>query len=170
MAPPTDAVSVEYNKRNYIFYVDDRRFIKYLEGPDGGKEGPGVKYELESLKVNGKALKTSEKVTQIAALSYSFDNKNEARIYYAEEVDGFTQLREVCITNGDFSKAYRGALDDAVTSTDALAPQTSISAVNLKQSSLLKVFAAKASGNGDLSVFYFPPGGQETWNSRQVIV
>jgi len=55
-APPTDAVAVEQNKRNYLFFVD-AQYIKYYEGPEGGKEGPSVSYKIKTLKLNGKPIK-----------------------------------------------------------------------------------------------------------------
>lgn len=188
-APPTDAVAVEQNKRNYLFFVD-AQYIKYYEGPEGGKEGPSVSYKIKTLKLNGKPIKVSAKVQQIAAVAYVADNKKEVsrsvtvagalqkvadrkiqiRVYYAEDIENLTHLKEVCITNGDFAKTYPGALNDLnEDASSALAPGTSISAINLLSSSLLKVFAAKASGNGELAVWYWAYG-DEAWNSRLVKV
>ena len=75
---PKDAVAIESKGRNYVFFIDENRYIKYYEGPDGGNEGPDHPYEIKSLKRAAKNILVSKDVTQLAVVAYKDGNKHEA--------------------------------------------------------------------------------------------
>ncbi|KAL1595690.1 hypothetical protein SLS60_009379 [Paraconiothyrium brasiliense] len=147
---PKDAVAIESHTRNYLFFVDESRYIKYYEGPEGGDEGPDSQYSLKSLKYHTKTIRI--------------------RVYFAADEDEGVILKELCITDGKFAEAKEGALNKRQGKAQALAPESSISAVNILSSSLLKVFVTLKADTEKLYVWYFPvtDGKVGSWQHAEI--
>lgn len=91
-------------------------------------------------------------------------------MYFAADEDEGVILKELCITDGKFAEAKEGALNKRQGVAQALAPGSSISAVNILSSSLLKVFVTLKADTEKLYVWYFPvtDGKVGSWQHAEI--
>lgn len=165
---PAGFAAVQTASTSYLFYTNTLGELAYLKSQSQNEAESSGYYTPKTIKVGGLRVLVSGQSSQIAAISYTWKDKEEIRVYF---VSNSGVLQELATTEYDMAKTEEGQWnygspggDQAITSPSSFAASVKVESGKQDQ---LKVYYTVGS---DLTKVWctWQALGETDWRTRKI--